>query len=140
MTFIRFEKQALVALLPEKKPGMIYLAPDLFMKFGFHEAFILFKDVIDKLPTEWVEKLDLWSASIDARKDEDDDEAKEMIQQFQSVDFALIPVLDEELILSLKQSNEPFVFNNSRRIYINLEFISALKNAGCIDIWYDLIP
>ncbi|WP_108947302.1 hypothetical protein [Shewanella halifaxensis] len=140
MTFIRFEKQALHALLPEKKPGMIYLAPDLFMKFGFQEAFIILEDIIDKLPAKWVEKLDLWSTSIDARKDQDDDAAKEMIQQFQSVDFALIPVLNEDSITSLDQSNEPFVFDENKSIYINVDFITALKAAGCVDVWYDLIP
>ncbi|MGF1701487.1 hypothetical protein L4D09_14405 [Photobacterium makurazakiensis] len=43
-----------------------------------------------------------------------------MIQQFQSVDFSLIPMLANNAITKTEESNELFVFNEHREIYIGL--------------------
>ena len=118
---------------------MIYMAPDVYMKFEFHEIMVLFNGIVESLADTWTDQLQLWSTSLDGRKDENDNEIKEMGQQFQSVDFSVIQTIEQEEINQLQHSELAFVFNREREIFVNIEFLNALKNAGSNDIWYDSI-
>ena len=138
MSFIKYTKDNLIKVLPEKRSGMIFVEPDIFFKFHFHEAVILSDDIVDKLNPNWCENLELWDTTIDFRKDESDSMDKYK-QCFKSIDFGTVPTFTDEILNNDPEEKIPFAFNKHKELYINLEFISALKNAGSIDIWYDYL-
>ena len=136
MAFIKYTKDNLIKHLPEKRPGMIFVEPDLFIKFGFHETMVIFDNIVDNLSLAWKENLDIWDTTIDFRKNEDDDMSKYK-QCFKSIDFGAIPIFSDNELDSPDQIYTPFAFNEIRELYINLDFIDALQHAGSVDIWYD---
>ena len=139
MTFIPYTKESVSMYLKEKKPNMIYMAPDVYMKFEFHEIMVLFNGIVESLADKWTDQLQLWNTSLDGRKDENDNEIKEMGQQFQSVDFSVIQTIEQEDINQIQHSELAFVFNRERKIFVNIEFLNALNSAGSNYIWYDSI-
>jgi hypothetical protein len=138
MGFIKYTKNLMVNELTEKRPSAVFIKPDIFMKFSFHKTMVVFDGIIDSLESKWKEALDTWDTTIDFRKNEEDDVSKYK-QCFKCVDFSNVPTLTESELHSSDDRYIPFAFSLDRDVYINLNFIEALKNAGAVDIWYDTL-
>ncbi|WP_299022735.1 hypothetical protein [uncultured Photobacterium sp.] len=133
--FVIFNKNGIAQVLPEKKPKIIFMEPDALFLFGVQNSLILFEDILDNLDIKWKEKLNLWQAELDFRKSLDDEEEfDKLIDTYWSVDFGDIPQVN---VIEIGDSDIPFVFDKTKKLYINIDFLNALKKAGAKDVWFD---
>lgn len=137
MMYIEFIKPSLIKDLPEKKSSIVFIQPDVLILFNVQKSFVIWSDILNKLNSKWREQLDLWPAELDFRKDwENESEIDKLLDSYFSVDFGNIP---EVIFDNIKDSDIqfPFVFDENKNLYVNLDFLKDLKSCGAEDIWYD---
>ncbi|CAV26825.1 hypothetical protein [Vibrio atlanticus] len=129
--YIKFNKDNISKLLPEKRPGMIFSNPDLFVIFNENIRFVIWEEILEKLNKIWLEGKDTWDSNFDFGSHPDDYD-----RQFD--DYKTIELLQFPTITNLDtEEKHAFVFNENNELHINEEFVKDLKSAGCVDVWYD---
>ncbi len=118
--------------LPEKRPGMIFNNPDLFIIFEPTVRFVIWQDILDRMDSKWKDQLTLWPTWLDFGKDEEDYDKQ--FQDYWTIELAALPKID---IDDPDQDYLPLVQGIDGEVYINEKFVDALKDAGAKDIWYN---
>ncbi|GLR73178.1 hypothetical protein [Aliivibrio sifiae] len=129
--YIKFNKNNISATLPEKRPKMIFSNPDLFIVFNEQVRFVLWEDILDKIDEKWLKNMDLWESNFDFGNNEDDYDRQ--FDNYKTIELLQFP--EYESIDTPETS--AFIYDKNRVLYISEKFISDLKKAGCVDIWYD---
>ncbi|WP_261886076.1 hypothetical protein [Vibrio pomeroyi] len=129
--YIKFNKDNISKLLPEKRPGMIFSNPDLFVIFNDNIRFVIWEEILGKLNKIWLEGKDTWDSNFDFGSHPDDYD-----RQFD--DYKTIELLQFPTITNLDtEEKHAFAFNENNELYISEDFVKDLKSAGCVDVWYD---
>lgn len=129
--YISFNKNNVSKLLPEKRPGMIFSNPDLFIIFDEYVRFVVWDEIIEKLNSYWLKEKDLWSTNFDFGSHVDDYDKQ--FDDYKTIELQQFPTLDD---LDVEEQHA-FVFDSNGELYISEKFVQDLKLAGCIDVWFD---
>ncbi len=129
--YIKFEKKELSNYLKEKRPGMIFSNPDIFIVFDGQRRFVIWGEVIDNLSGHWLDDKDLWDSEFDFSDNPDDYDLQ--FDDYKTVELLQFPQYED----SNTEDEHAFIFDKDKVLYININFINDLKSAGAKDIWYD---
>ena len=129
--YIKFNKNNIKTILPEKRPGMIFSNPDLFIVFNEQIRFVLWEEILEKLNKKWLINIKLWKSNFDFGNDMYDYDLQfNNYKTIELLEFPEVETIDTP-------ENNAFIYDKNRILYISEDFINDLKKAGCIDIWYD---
>ena len=129
--YVRFKKEELKIILPEVRPAMIFIKPDLFVTFEGGGRFVICDEILDKLNNKWLHGINLWESRFDFGVDASDyDKQFSDYKTLELLQFPKLDTLDTDEVFA-------FVYDLNGGLYINERFVSDLKSAGCVDVWYD---
>ncbi|HHF2860101.1 TPA: hypothetical protein ACPJZ5_000485 [Vibrio diabolicus] len=129
--YIKFIKENLSNILPEKRPGMVFSNPDLFIIFDNNIRFVIWEEILEKLNEFWLEGKDTWDSSFDFGSHPDDYDRQ--FDDYKTIELLQFPTLTDLEV----EEKYAFVFNENNELYISENFVKDLKSAGCVDVWYD---
>ncbi|WP_255903359.1 hypothetical protein [Vibrio campbellii] len=129
--YIKFNKNNISELLPEKRPGMVFTNPDLFIIFNNNIRFVIWEEILEKLNGFWLEGKDAWDSNFDFGSHPDDYDRQ--FDDYKTIELLQFPTLTDLEV----EEKYAFVFNENNELYISENFVKDLKSAGCVDVWYD---
>lgn len=129
--YIKFNKNNISELLPEKRPGMVFSNPDLFIIFNNNIRFVIWEEILEKLNGFWLEGKDTWDSNFDFGSHLDDYDRQ--FDDYKTIELLQFPTLTDLEV----EEKYAFVFNENNELYISENFVKDLKSAGCVDVWYD---
>lgn len=129
--YIKFIKENLSNILPEKRPGMVFSNPDLFIIFDNNIRFVIWEEILEKLNKFWLEGKDTWDSNFDFGSHSDDYDRQ--FDDYKTIELLQFPTLTDLEV----EEKYAFVFNENNELYISENFVKDLKSAGCVDVWYD---
>ncbi|CAH1521727.1 hypothetical protein KIT90_23100 [Vibrio sp. B172a] len=129
--YIKFIKENLSNILPEKRPGMVFSNPDLFIIFDNTIRFVIWEEILEKLNEFWLEGKDTWDSNFDFGSNPDDYDRQ--FDDYKTIELLQFPTLTDLEV----EEKYAFVFNENNELYISENFVKDLKSAGCVDVWYD---
>ncbi|HCM1316550.1 TPA: hypothetical protein N2901_004263 [Vibrio parahaemolyticus] len=129
--YIKFNKNNISELLPEKRPGMVFSNPDLFIIFNNNIRFVIWEEILEKLNGFWLEGKDTWDSNFDFGSYPDDYDRQ--FDDYKTIELLQFPTLTDLEV----EEKYAFVFNENNELYISENFVKDLKSAGCVDVWYD---
>ncbi|EJX2555300.1 MULTISPECIES: hypothetical protein [Vibrio] len=129
--YIKFIKENLSNILPEKRPGMVFSNPDLFIIFDNTIRFVIWEEILEKLNEFWLEGKDTWDSHFDFGSNPDDYDRQ--FDDYKTIELLQFPTLTDLEV----EEKYAFVFNENSELYISENFVKDLKSAGCVDVWYD---
>ncbi|GIU23510.1 hypothetical protein L2719_05315 [Shewanella schlegeliana] len=148
--YIQFNQDNISALLPEKRPATVFTNPDLFIVFDKAVRFVLWQEIIDKLPAHWLADKDLWDSDFDFGSAPDDEDGEDTENESEFDDYKTLELLQFPTLAGLDvdvdvgvgvgieaEEKHAFVYDTNHALYISEDFIKDLKSAGCINIWYN---
>ncbi|MFH4817871.1 hypothetical protein [Vibrio alginolyticus] len=129
--YIKFNKDNISELLPEKRPGMIFSNPDLYIIFDNNVRFVIWEEVLENLNKFWLEGKDTWDSYFDFGSHPDDYDRQ--FDDYKTIELLQFPTLTDLEV----EEKYAFVFNENNELCISENFVKDLKSAGCVDVWYD---
>lgn len=129
--YIKFNKDNISELLPEKRPGMVFSNPDLFIIFDNTIRFVIWEEILEKLNEFWLEGKDTWDSYFDFGSHPDDYDRQ--FDDYKTIELLQFPTLTDLEV----EEKYAFVFNENNELCISENFVKDLKSAGCVDVWYD---
>ncbi|WP_191117902.1 hypothetical protein [Vibrio campbellii] len=129
--YIKFIKENLSNILPEKRPGMVFSNPDLFIIFDNTIRFVIWEEILEKLNEFWLEGKDTWDGNFDFGSHPDDYDRQ--FDDYKTIELLQFPTLTDLEV----EEKYAFVFNENNELYISENLVKDLKSAGCVDVWYD---
>ncbi|MDW1578928.1 hypothetical protein R7M92_24520 [Vibrio sp. Vb2880] len=129
--YIKFNKDNISELLPEKRPGMVFSNPDLYIIFDNNVRFVIWEEVLENLNKFWLEGKDTWDSYFDFGSHPDDYDRQ--FDDYKTIELLQFPTLTDLEV----EEKYAFVFNENNELCISENFVKDLKSAGCVDVWYD---
>ncbi|GAB7223132.1 hypothetical protein VoSk93_23480 [Vibrio owensii] len=129
--YIKFNKDNISELLPEKRPGMVFSNPDLYIIFDNNVRFVIWEGVLENLNKFWLEGKDTWDSYFDFGSHPDDYDRQ--FDDYKTIELLQFPTLTDLEV----EEKYAFVFNENNELCISENFVKDLKSAGCVDVWYD---
>ncbi|SDH76906.1 hypothetical protein SAMN04488136_12846 [Vibrio xiamenensis] len=127
-----FCKSYFSRFLPEKRPGIIFNNPDLFIIFEPTIRFVIWQEILDRIDSKWKDQLTLWPTWLDFGKDEEDYDKQ--FQDYWTIELVALPKVNVNDPIEIAR---PLVQGLDGTIYINQNFVEDLINSGVKDVWYD---
>lgn len=129
--YIKFNKDNISELLPEKRPGMVFSNPDLYIIFDNNVRFVIWEGVLENINKFWLEGKDTWDSYFDFGSHPDDYDRQ--FDDYKTIELLQFPTLTDLEV----EEKYAFVFNENNELCISENFVKDLKSAGCVDVWYD---
>ncbi len=108
--YIKFNKENISKLLPEKRPGMIFSNPDLFIIFENNIRFVIWEEILEKLNQFWLEGKDARDSDFDFGSHPDDYDRQ--FDDYKTIELLQFPTLSDLEI----EEKYAFVFNENKSI------------------------
>ncbi len=89
--YIKFIKESLSNILPEKRPGMVFSNPDLFIIFENTIRFVIWEEILEKLNEFWLEGKDTWDSNFDFGSHPDDYDRQ--FDDYKTIELLQFPTL-----------------------------------------------
>ncbi|WP_049876032.1 hypothetical protein, partial [Vibrio parahaemolyticus] len=105
--YIKFNKNNISELLPEKRPGMVFSNPDLFIIFNNNIRFVIWEEILEKLNGFWLEGKDTWDSNFDFGSHPDDYDRQ--FDDYKTIELLQFPTLTDLEV----EEKYAFVFNEN---------------------------
>ncbi|MGR5286337.1 hypothetical protein ACP3V5_13520 [Vibrio maritimus] len=119
------------ALLPERRPGMIFKNPDVFVVLDSNVKFVIWNEILEKINESWLKGLDMWNTHFDFGSHPDD--YSKQFNDYKTIELLQFPVVDSIDV----NEDSAFIYDQDKNLYISEKFVFDLKSAGCVDVWFN---